>query len=345
MARKNIEKDSIKRLVSIARKQLNAETFEDIDDFSGVDFWVSSGVPDLDWLMQTFGYNPGIMEVAGKSRSGKTTLLLHAIREILKVKGIPFIVSTERRENRDNALRMGIDVTSVLRKKVKTIEEAFDRIDEFIDLVRDEDEDIPILVGLDSLGATPTKAELQAKENQEFMAVAARVIKGRLRRITQVIDDKKAILYVNNQTYDKVGMVFGKKTQSYGGEGLKFHRQLGIEASKIRTLKIGERKIGQISRLEITKSDFTMPEQYVDIPLLWGYGYVPSKSLLAFGEEMEVLESIGKGYRIKKLPKIYWKSETEFYKLMMDDLKVRNLLNFLLTKAVHKEVKIQRGIK
>ena len=340
--------DFIKKMVAKTKKEMKAETFDDIDDFSEVDLWVSSGVPDVDWLMTTFGYNPGIMEVAGKSRSGKTTLLLHAVKEVLKIGGLPFILSSERRENRDNAIRMGINTEYVVRKKVKTIEDMFDRAYEYIEMVRNEDKDVPILIGIDSLGATPTKAEMKAKEDQEFMAVAAKVIKGRLRRITQIIDNENIILFINNQTYSKIGKVFGRVSTSYGGEGLKFHRQLGFEVNKIKTLKINDRKIGQITRIEIMKSDFTAPEQFIDVPLLWGYGFVPSKEILQLGVENNVLESVGKkgnGYRIKKLPKIYWRNEADYYRLMVEDKRARNLLNVLLTKVVHNEVKLQRGLK
>lgn len=341
------ERDFIKKIVEKSKKEMKAETFDDIDDFSQVNFWVSSGVPDIDWLMSTFGYSPGIMEVAGLSRCGKTTLLLHAIKEFLKIGGVPLVLSSERRENKDNAKRLGIDTSLVTRIKVKTIENMFDKAEEFIEMVRNEDKEVPILIGIDSLGATPTKAEINAKEDQEFMAVAAKVIKGRLRRITQVIDNEKICLFINNQTYKKIGKIFGKTTTSYGGEGLKFHKQLGFELSKIKTLKIGEKKIGQVTRFEITKSDFTAPEQFIDVPLMWGYGFVPSKEILELAEENDILERVGKknGYRLKRFPKIYWKSEADFYRLMIEDERARTILNNLLIKVVHREIKIQRGIK
>lgn len=337
----------IEEIVKRAKKELQADTFEDLDEFKEINFWCPSGIPDLDWLMLTFGYNPGIMEVAGKSRSGKTTLLLHAIDEIIRLGGVPFVLSTERRENRDNAIRMGIDPTKVTRKKVKTIEEAFDKATKYIEIARNVSDKIPILIGIDSLGGTPTKAELNAKEDQEFMAIAARVIKGRLRRITQLIDDENIILFVNNQTYSKIGMVFGKKSESYGGEGLKFHRQLGIDVVKLSTLKDSKgNKFGQITRLELTKSDFTLPEQYIDVPLLWGYGYIPSKEILNLGVENDVLEKYGKaGYNVKKIPKIRWKNDQDYYRLMISNPAYRVIIKKILTNMVHKEIKIQRGLK
>lgn len=337
----------IEQIVKDVKKQMNAETIDEYDEFSSIGFWVTSGVPDLDLLMSTFGYFPCIAEVAGKSRSGKTTLLLHGIKEFLRIGGVAFTLSTERRERQNNVLKMGINPKHYLIKKVKTIEDAFNKAENFIEIVREKNPNIPILIGLDSLGATPTKAELNPKkEDQEYMAVAARVIRGRLRRITQLIDDEKILFFIVNQTYDKVGQVFGKKTTSYGGEGLKFHRSLGLETTKIKTIKIGEKKVGQFTRFEITKSDFTMPEKYVDVPLLWGYGYVPSKEVLNLAEEQNVLVKHGKGgYSFVKIPSISWKSETEFYRMLIEEKTKRDLINKVLTKCVHEEIKIQRGMK
>ena len=342
------KKDIILRIVEKAKKKMLTTTYSDIDDFKDVRTWISSGVASVDYLLNTFGYNPGIMEVAGISRSGKTTLLLHALKEVHRKGGVSLVISTERRERKENVIRMGIDPTLLPIKKVKTIEAIFDEAIKYIELVREESPEIPLLIGIDSLGATPTKAEMNAKEDQEFMAVAARVIKGRLRRITQIIDDQNTILFVVNQTYNKVGQVFGKKSTSYGGEGLKFHRQLGLETTKLSTIKFGDkataRKIGQITRVEITKSDFTLPEKYIDIPLLWGYGYIPSKELLEFGVENNVLDNYKNGYIVKNMKEIKWKSLAEYHGLMITDKKAREILNRLLILSVHKEIKMQRGM-
>jgi recombination protein RecA len=331
-------------IITKAKKQLGSNTFDEIDDFSEVGFWVSSGVPELDVFLNTFGYNPGIMEVCGKSRSGKTTLGLHLIEQTLKVKGIPLLVSTERRDNKNYAKSMNINTNNVLLKKVKNMEAAFDTIDEHIDLIRNEDETIPISIILDSLGGTPTKAEMEAKKDQEFMAVAARVIKGRLRRMTQKIDDGKTLFFIINQTYDKVGQTFGKKSTSYGGDGVKFHSQLRMEAVKIKTIKANkDKKVGQVTKIELLKTDFGLPEQEINLEMLWGFGYIPSIQFLDVATEYGILEKYKNGSKFSS--KFQWSKRDDFYNLYGSEKVFRLLLNKELKAMAIKTVKDKRGMK
>ena len=58
--------------------------FSQKDSFSEIKSWCHSGSPTLDYNLHTFGLPTGIIEIAGKSRSGKTTLGLMAMKAFLK---------------------------------------------------------------------------------------------------------------------------------------------------------------------------------------------------------------------------------------------------------------------
>ena len=53
--------------------------FEDKDGFKEIKSWAHTGSPTLDYNLRTFGLPTGIIEIAGRSRSGKTTLGLVAM--------------------------------------------------------------------------------------------------------------------------------------------------------------------------------------------------------------------------------------------------------------------------
>lgn len=47
-------------------------TFKKKDGFSEIKSWAHTGSAELNWNLRTFGLPTGIIEIAGRSRSGKT---------------------------------------------------------------------------------------------------------------------------------------------------------------------------------------------------------------------------------------------------------------------------------
>ena len=96
--------------------------FSDKDGFKDVKSWAHTGSPTLDYNLRTFGLPTGIIEIAGKSRSGKTTLGLMAMKYFLQENpedGIAVILSSENRDNKDYALQLGLPVHRIIIIKVK----------------------------------------------------------------------------------------------------------------------------------------------------------------------------------------------------------------------------------
>ena len=76
----------------------------------------STGSPELDWNLRTFGLPTGIIEIAGRSRSGKTTEGLEAMKYFLAENpdtGLACILSSENRDNKDYAIQLGVDISRV----------------------------------------------------------------------------------------------------------------------------------------------------------------------------------------------------------------------------------------
>jgi len=339
----------VESIIKQAKKDLKAQTFDEVDYFDDAKLWISSGVPEIDLLLNTYGYPSGIMEVSGKSRSGKTTLSLHFIKEVLRNGGMPVLISTERRDNKKYAQEIGIDPKKVLIHKSINMEDGFDKIEKSVEMIRGFDSEIPIGIVWDSLGGTPTKAELEGDADDKFMATAAKVIKQNLRRLTQLFSEEKVVFFIVNQLYNKIGVMFGKKTESYGGDAIKYHSQLRFELINIKTLSMQEGReksnIGQITKFDLQKTDFGMPFQSIDLEMLWGYGFCPSKDLLQFAFDKDVLTQKGaNGFALTKLSKYYWKKQNDFYELYIADPTFRNIIRVLLSKMVREEVKSKRGL-
>ena len=109
-------------------KKFNSEDvikFSDKDGFRDMKSWCSTGSATLDYNLRTFGFPTGIIEIAGKSRSGKTTIGLMAMKDFMDKNpddGIAVILSSENRDNKDYALQLGMDVKNIIIIKIKYVE-------------------------------------------------------------------------------------------------------------------------------------------------------------------------------------------------------------------------------
>ena len=341
--------NNIQKIIDGAKKNFSGiEMYSEVDPFKDVNFWVSSGVPEIDLALTTFGYPPGILEVSGKSRSGKSTLGLTYLAQGGIQGAVNLFISSETRENKIYAETIGVDIDSVLLHRVKTIEDIFDRARDVMTYVRSQDKDIPICILVDSLGATPTKAEKDADDDQQFMAVAARVIKGRLRKIVQDIHETNTVLFIINQRYSKIGgMIFGDNTESYGGEGPKLASQIRFKTTLTKTLKDSQNeKFGQETTIEVLKSDFSLPNQKIKTEMIWGIGFIPTQDMLQLACEFGLLKKNGaNGFSYgKKKTEISWKKRSDFYKIWAKDPQFRFIFNPKLISKIHKEVKVLRGV-
>ena len=79
-------------------------TFKKKDGFAEVKSWAHTGSPELNWNLRTYGLPTGIIEIAGRSRSGKTTEGLEAMKYFLDENpetGLACILSSEYLDNKD----------------------------------------------------------------------------------------------------------------------------------------------------------------------------------------------------------------------------------------------------
>ena len=119
-------------------KKFNSEDvikFSEKDGFNEVKSWAHTGSPTLDYNLRTFGLPTGIIEIAGKSRSGKTTLGLMSMKHFLKENpenGIAVILSSENRDNKDYALQLGLPVNDIIIVKIKYVEAMFMQVKKLI---------------------------------------------------------------------------------------------------------------------------------------------------------------------------------------------------------------------
>ena len=273
--------------------------FSDKDGFKDVKSWAHTGSPTLDYNLRTFGLPTGIIEIAGKSRSGKTTLGLMAMKYFLQENpddGIAVILSSENRDNKDYALQLGLPVHRIIIIKVKYVEAMFMQVKK---LVMDADEVLkaekmkPKFFFLwDSLGATLSKSELDTMEentkllekelqkgsevedielkNEKMMAFAKEAKKFAKSIMSEMYTHIMHFVMLNHQ-YEQSAMGITTR-KSTGGEWVELMPTIRLSMKLIKHEKIDDVEVAQITEVKVVKNDFGSRKK-TDIRILLGYGY------------------------------------------------------------------------
>ena len=339
--------------------------FKNKDGFAEIKSWAHTGSPELNWNLRTYGLPTGIIEIAGKSRSGKTTEGLEAMKYFLQENpetGLACILSSENRDNKDYAMQLGIDISRVVIIKIHYVEQMFVRVTKFVKDAHELFEEAgmkekPRFFFLwDSLGATLSKAEYDAlKTNVENMDKAASQGKefDKLQEARMMSFAKSAkmfakglvgLSYTNiihfvmlNHQYDQnnMGIVTRKST---GGEWVELLPTIRLQMRVTEMKKIDDVDVAQISGVKVVKNDFgSRRKTYIRI--LLGYGIILSEEDIEYAVERGILTKPSKTVYSFMNGKLKWKSDRELYQLYYDHNPLIRTLEKVIFKARCKDLK------
>lgn len=338
--------------------------FSDKDGFKDIKSWAHTGSPTLDYNLRTFGLPTGIIEIAGKSRSGKTTLGLMAMKYFLKENpedGIAVILSSENRDNKDYALQLGLPVNRIIIVKVKYVEAMFMQVKK---LVMDADEVMkemkmkPKFFFLwDSLGATLSKSELDTMEentrrmekelqkgsevedielkNEKMMAFAKEAKKFAKSIMSEMYTHIMHFVMLNHQyEQNNMGITTRKST---GGEWVELMPTIRLSMKLIKHEKIDEVEVAQITEVKVVKNDFGSRKK-TDIRILLGYGIILSQEDIDYAVETGIVKKEGAKKMSFMNGKLTWSSPREFFKHYYEHNKFLNVLHNKIKKAMQDDL-------
>lgn len=339
--------------------------FKNKDGFAEIKSWAHTGSSELNWNLRTYGLPTGIIEIAGKSRSGKTTEGLEAMKYFLQENpetGLACILSSENRDNKDYAMQLGIDISRVVIIKIHYVEQMFVRVTKFVKDAHELFEEAgmkekPRFFFLwDSLGATLSKAEYDAlKTNVENMDKAASQGKefDKLQEARMMSFAKSAkmfakglvgLSYTNiihfvmlNHQYEQnnMGIVTRKST---GGEWVELLPTIRLQMRVTEMKKIDDVDVAQISEIKVVKNDFgSRRKTYIRI--LLGYGIILSEEDIEYAVERGILTKPSKTVYSFMNGKLKWKSDRELYQLYYDHNPLIRTLEKVIFKARCKDLK------
>ena len=252
---------------------------------------IPTGCLSLDLALGVFGVPRGrIIEVYGPEASGKTTLAQHIIAEAQRLGGIAAFVDAEHALDPDYARKIGVQVDDMLISQPDTGEQALDIVET---LVRSNAVDVIVV---DSVAALTPKAEIEGEMGDQHMGLQARLMSQALRKLTAIVSRSKTTVVFINQTRQKIGVVFGNPETTTGGMALKFYSSVRIEIRRSAQIKMGERIIGNRTKVKIVKNKMAAPFRTCEFDIMYNEGISLAGDLIDTGVELGTVTKSGHSY-------------------------------------------------
>lgn len=288
----------MRNLLNDVRKEFNSDSVMFLlGDDEAPDIEVrSSGSMLLDIALGG-GYPKGrLVELSGKEKSGKTSLLNLAIAEAQRREPDKYnaVIDLEHSYNPDWAQKLGVDISKLFFSQPDTYAEKIFELIAF--LVKTGKFAI---IGLDSIPGLVPKSEFEEDDWTKDSRVGgtSKLNAMAIRKIVNSGELSKSgtTLIFINQIRDKIGgfSPFGTPTDTPGGHALKhaYTHKIDVSVSEYFTKGQGDKKIylGQQTKCKVSKNKIAPPYRIATIDLYYEYGMDKIMELVKVAREIGVL--------------------------------------------------------
>ena len=253
---------------------------------------VSSGSMLLDKILGG-GYGAGrLVEIMGWESSGKTTLAIHACREVQDRGKIAAYIDTENAMDPVYMEAIGVDLSPehFLLSQAETAEMALTILKKLLDCP-----DVGIIV-LDSIAALVPKAKIEGNVGDQTIALVARLLSAELPIIAQRAKKNGTVVIFINQYRDKVGGFMGSSNTTTGGNAMKFYASQRLEVNRMGNKTEGEEVTGIRAKVTVKKNKIAPPFRKTEISIVFGRGIDVLQEILDLAVEQNIVKKAGSWY-------------------------------------------------
>ena len=234
---------------------------------------ISTGSLQLDKILGGGIARGRIAEIYGIEGGGKTSLCLQIVAQCQSQDGTVAYIDTENAVDLQYSQTLGVDVSKLIFSQPSSAEQALDIVDA---LVKSGEVD---LIVVDSVAALAPQAELDGEMGDATVGLMARLMGKALRKITASVNQTNCAVIFINQLRSNIGG-YGNPDVTPGGRALKYAASQRIEMRKTTAIKEGNDVIGNNIKIKIVKNKIAVPMQSVELPLIFGKGFVPGEEVL-----------------------------------------------------------------
>lgn len=293
------------------RSELGATEMKETELFYNSAFRIKTPVDLLNVFMKGGFPSSTIIEVYGEPKAGKSTLTYMIAGEfmITDKNAIVYIIDSEKSIEINRMKSFGMDEKRVIVQPVDYIEDAFIKLDKFVNKVievnqnREKKDMMKAMVIWDTIAHTDTKARIEnpGELNPGGMNEKVRIIKKELTAISTKLEKSSVSLWLINQVFTHFGRGF-TYTDSGGGFGLKHgaHFKLEVELGKKNFGDDGEDFLSstQVSYINVKKTKSSPELKGIPLVIDTRRGGVidPEHSILLFFKDNKLIEERSKGW-------------------------------------------------
>ena len=260
-----------------------------------------------------------ITEIYGDESTGKS-LIAAQVAAIAQQNGhIVAYIDTEGAVSIEIMREVGVDADNLIYTVPDTIdgeEGVLQFIQDTIKLVAERDPDKLLLVIWDSIAATSALKEMDDAYGKAQMGRHAGLISQGLRKLKPYIAKHRVCALFINQTREKIGIMFGDKTTTFGGKAIAFHATTRIALTGGKEIKNDDKRtIGIVNRAKVTKNKYSYPFREADLPIFFGHGIDDALAAFEYMKENKLFYQNGgwytlfrdKQHEVAKFQKKGWK--------------------------------------
>ncbi len=250
---------------------------------------IPTGSLTLDIALGTGGVPRGrIVEIYGPESSGKTTLMLHIIKNAQTTGGLAAFIDAEHAIDTAYATRIGVNMKDLLLSQPGSGEEALTIAET---LIRSNALDVIVV---DSVAALTPRAELEGQMGDATVGAQARLMSQAMRKLTGALHKSKTCLLFTNQIREKIGVMYGSPETQPGGRALKFYASVRLDIRRKDQIKdpVGT-VVGNHVKVKVVKNKVAAPFTECEFDILYNEGISRENSVLDLATEIDVVEKKG----------------------------------------------------